>query len=181
MFFSVRDLEVRKAHFAVTLEPGAIEFLDPKLGQSGPLHAEGSVELVEHLTGEIRVRGSLKVEITADCDRCLEPAIFPIGSTFDLTYQPDLEEDGAAEREIDSGEAEIGFYVGEGLELTEVLRECVLLALPMQRVCRPVCRGICPVCGGNRNRESCGCRLEVTDDRWAALKNLTHSLESERK
>ena len=73
--------------------------------------------------------------------------------------------------EINQGESEIGFYEGEGLELEDILREQVLLALPMQRVCTESCKGICPGCGKNRNETVCDCRPAV-DDRWGALRNL---------
>ena len=76
------------------------------------------------------------------------------------------------EVEIDEGEAEIGFYEDGGMELEDILREQVLLALPMQRVCSEVCKGICPVCGKNRNETECDCKLESHDDRWGALRNL---------
>ena len=59
-----------------------------------------------------------------------------------------------------TGESEIGFYEGDGIELKDVLREYVLLALPMQRVCREDCQGICPVCGQNRNLVECGCEVK---------------------
>ena len=74
--------------------------------------------------------------------------------------------------EIDEGETEIAFYEGGGVELKDILREFVLLAMPMQRVCREDCRGICPVCGQNRNLASCECEAKPEDDRWAALKKL---------
>jgi uncharacterized protein len=76
------------------------------------------------------------------------------------------------EKEIDAGEAEMGFYDGQGLELNEVLREFVLLSLPMQRVCSEDCKGICPECGQNRNQIECHCQAESVDDRWAVLKQL---------
>jgi uncharacterized protein len=76
------------------------------------------------------------------------------------------------EKAIDPSEAEMGFYEGDGLELNDVLRENVLLALPMQRVCSASCKGICPICGQNRNQSECQCRSEAVDDRWAALKEL---------
>ena len=76
------------------------------------------------------------------------------------------------EVEIDEGEAEIGFYKGDGMELEDILREQVLLALPMQRVCRDDCKGICPACGKNRNETMCDCKIETADDRWGALRNL---------
>jgi uncharacterized protein len=76
------------------------------------------------------------------------------------------------EVEIDEGEAEIGFYEGGGLELQDILREQILLALPMQRVCSQVCKGICPACGKNRNEAACDCKPDSANDRWGALRNL---------
>jgi DUF177 domain-containing protein len=171
MFFHVRDLELRAGRFDVELAPGQIEFLDPKLKQAGPLKASGTVELSAESISEIRVAGHLSVEMAADCDRCMEPARFPIDGDFELFYRP-ISEDLGEETVIDESEAELGFYEGNGIELNDVLREYVLLALPMQRVCRPDCQGICPVCGQNRNQQLCACHTESADDRWEALKNL---------
>jgi uncharacterized protein len=171
LFFRVRDLEVRAGRFDVELAPGAIEFLDPKIRQASPLHAEGTVELVSDSLGEIRVKGRLAVRMEADCDRCLEPAACPLDADFELFYRP--VEDGLGEEKVlDAGEAEMGFYEGDGLELNEVLREFVLLSLPMQRLCRESCKGICPVCGQNRNLKPCDCQTGLADDRWAALKEI---------
>jgi uncharacterized protein len=66
----------------------------------------------------------------------------------------------------------VSYYEGDGLDLADVVREQVLLALPMQKLCRPDCQGICPVCGVNRNETTCQCKLQQVDERWAALKNL---------
>jgi uncharacterized protein len=66
----------------------------------------------------------------------------------------------------------MGFYEGAGLELEELLREQVLLMLPMQRVCSSDCKGICPVCGRDRNEAGCDCREKTVDDRWGALRNI---------
>jgi DUF177 domain-containing protein len=171
VFFHVRDLELKPVRFDVELPPGSIEFLDPKLKQSEPLYASGQAELVMGSLGEIRVKGQVKVRMQADCDRCLEPANFPVDSSFELYYRPVAEGYGE-EKAIDPGEAEMGFYEGDGLELNDVLREFVLLALPMQRLCDENCKGICPVCGQNRNHEECRCQATAGDDRWAALKEL---------
>lgn len=171
MFFHTRDLELRAGRFDLSLAPGEIGFLDPKLRQAGPLKAVGKVELVAGGDGEIRVKGHLAVEMEADCDRCLEPARFPVDSDFELFYTPVTEGPVNEEVALDSSEAEIGFYEGDGIELNDVLREYVLLALPMQRVCREDCKGICPTCGQNRNLKDCDCQAVPQDDRWAALKN----------
>jgi uncharacterized protein len=172
MFFHVRDLGVRAGRFDVELAPGVLEFFDPKLRQTGPLKAAGKVELVIDALEEIRVKGHLSVAMEADCDRCLEPAPFAIDSDFELYYRPVAEGYGE-EVALDESEAEMGFYEGDGIELNDVLQEYVLLALPMQRVCSENCRGICPVCGQNRNEKGCGCQAEAVDDRWAALKHLS--------
>ena len=174
MFISVKELELKKVHFNVAFPPGEIEFTDDgdRLSQASPLQAEGSAELLENTLGEIRVRGHLAVTMRCDCNRCLEPAEFPIDSSFDLFYRPAETGDDEEEVELDEGEAEIAFYDGAGIELKDVLREHVLLSMPMQRVCRADCRGICPVCGQNRNLINCECAAKLVDDRWSALKKL---------
>jgi uncharacterized protein len=172
VFFSVGDLEVRKIHFDVEIPAGEIDFLDPLFKQEGPLKAAGAVELLSHTLGEIRVRGHLTVNAAMSCDRCLEPASYSIDSDFDLFYRPADTAPDEEEVEIKAGEDEIGFYEGDGLELEDALREYVLLAMPMQRLCRPDCKGICPNCGQNRNEAACNCQVHPTDDRWAALKQI---------
>jgi len=172
VFLSIQELELKKVRFEVAFPPGEIDFSDAGLTQATPLEAYGSAELLANTLGEVRIQGYLKVRMHAECDRCLEPADFPVDSTFDLFYRPAVEAVREEDVEIDAGESEIAFYEGDGIELKDVLREFVLLAMPMQRVCRQECQGICPVCGQNRNLVHCGCEAKPADDRWAALKNL---------
>jgi uncharacterized protein len=174
VFFSVKELEVKKIRFDVTFPPGEIEYYDQRLRQATPLQAQGVAELLSNTLGEIRVKGRVSVTIEADCDRCLEAARFPIDSEFDLFYRPlETSTKGADEVEIDPGESEIGFYEGGGLQLKDILREFILLSMPMQRVCSDACQGICPFCGQNRNVVKCGCEVKTVDDRWSALKKLS--------
>jgi uncharacterized protein len=172
VFFHIQELELRKKHFDRTYEPGEIEFEDPQLTQISPLHTKGVVELLSGTLGEVRVRGEFGVRVEVECDRCLEKAQYSLDSTFDLFYRPAEPGHQGEEEAIDEGEAEIAFYEGDGFDLKDVVREQVLLQLPMQRLCRPDCQGICPQCGANRNHVPCDCHPETTDDRWAALRNL---------
>lgn len=173
MFLSVKEMELRKVRFDETFEAGRIEFIGEALEQVAPLVAKGVAELLAHTEGEVRIQGRYTVEMAAQCDRCLGGARFALDSGFDLFYRPASAIPREEEVEIDEGEAEIGFYEGDGMELEDILREQVVLALPMQRVCSDVCKGICPVCGRNRNETECSCSLESHDDRWgAALRKL---------
>ena len=171
MFLSVKELEIRKIRFDETFAPRQIDFTDEDLVQGTTLHATGTAELLPESGGQLRVSGSYTVEMEAQCDRCLGRARFPLEAGFDLYYQPASDSPSEDEVKIDEGEAEIGFYE-EGLELEDLLREQVLLALPMQRVCSESCKGICPTCGKSRNEAACECQPEAVADRWGALRDL---------
>ncbi len=176
MFLSVKALEVRKVSFNTDFPPGEIDFLEDTIRQITPLHAEGEAELLDDTLGEIRIQGKLSVGLECDCDRCLEPVKFPVESQFDLFYRPMTEDDAPPEKALDAGEVEIGFYEDGGVELGEILREHILLSLPMQKICREECKGICPVCGRNRNTGSCECEVKPADDRWSALQAIKVNL-----
>jgi len=171
VFISLHKLEQSAVRFAVDVPPGEISF-DEQMTQASPLHAEGVAEILHASLGEIRISGKLAVQMEAPCDRCLEPAAIPVAREFDLVYVPADEAQTAGEKEVDEAGIEVGYYEGSGLELNDVLREVVLLDLPMQVVCREDCKGICPGCGGNRNQRTCDCRTEAADDRWNQLKKF---------
>ncbi len=171
MFLSVRELEVNEVRFEETLAPGQLNFELEDVKQAGPLSAVGVVELVGG-SEQILVSGRLQVEMTGCCDRCLEPLSLPVAIEFDLSYVPVDDAGVKPEAEIRVGDTEVGYYQGNGLELNDVLREQVLLSIPMQKLCREDCLGICPHCGQNRNTAICACRVDAVDDRWSALKNL---------
>ncbi len=175
MFISLQDLRLRTVPFQVDISPGEIDY-PHDVTQTSRLHAEGTAQLLSHSLGEIRIRGRLNVTAQAFCDRCLESANFSIERQFDLVYMPAEEADSASEREIGEAALDVGYYEGAGLVLNDVLREVVLLALPMQLVCSEVCKGICPQCGGNRNQRDCDCHAEATDDRWSKLRSVKAQL-----
>jgi uncharacterized protein len=172
MLLSVNELEVRKLPFAETYQPGEIDFSDTGVVQTGPLKAKGIAEMLPHTGEEIRVQGHIQTQLETECDRCLTRATFPIDAPFDLFYKPAGQQSTEEEAAIDEGEAEMGFYEMPGLVLEDILREQVLFQLPMQRLCSPDCKGICPVCGLNRNESACQCQTHPGDDRWTALKDI---------
>jgi len=171
VLITLQELQLHSVRFSVDIPAGEIDF-DNKVAQSSILHAEGVADLVSHSLGDIRLQGQLQVTVSAPCDRCLEPVSQPIRSPFNLVYVPASEAAEGGEEEIDDAAVEVGFYEGNGVQLNDVLREVVLLALPMQLVCNENCKGICPVCGQNRNQQACACHTTAADDRWSKLKDL---------
>jgi len=172
MLLSIKEMEVCKVPFAQTWQPGEFDFADSGMRQTTPLRTEGEAELFPHTGGEVRVKGKVETDLETDCDRCLAPTTYHVASEFDLFYQPAAVVAGEDEIALNEGDAEIAFYELPGLELEQIVREQVLLQIPMQRVCKPECKGICPLCGVNRNEVSCQCEAHPGDDRWRALESV---------
>ncbi|HKD82229.1 MAG TPA: DUF177 domain-containing protein [Candidatus Angelobacter sp.] len=182
MFIKIKDLELRKLEFNETLSPGVID-LGEDLVQTAPLQTSGQAELIRENRGareiveDIRLVGSFSTEVENPCARCLDPVHNAISEKFDLLYRPLGVDARADEVAISRAETEIGYYKGEGLLLEDVLKEQILLALPVKQVCRANCKGLCPQCGKNLNIESCDCVTSMPDPRWSALEEIRKKLE----
>jgi uncharacterized protein len=182
MFLDIRELELHPLDFEEEFLPDVID-LGREARQRGPVKASGRAEVVEEHHGkhevikDIRLRGRLSAELELQCARCLEPVPQQVRREFELLYRPLGADAGRDELSVTDAEAEIGYYQGEGLLLEDVLREQILLALPLKITCREECKGLCPLCGKNLNQEQCSCSTEVEDPRWAALKEVRSRLE----
>jgi uncharacterized protein len=160
------------------------EALDP-----ASVHVEGESELrllaggrlrchVEIVDGStVHVRGRLTAAVEPECGRCLERYEAPVGQELDLFYlqrtpgQPEEQEDDVA---LSDRDVVVGYYEGERLDLGEVVREQLYLALPLKPLCREDCRGLCVTCGKNLNTGACGCPPpeEPEDPRLSPLRGL---------
>ena len=78
----------------------------------------------------------------------------------------------AKEAELGGEDLEVSVFDGNEIDLTELVREQILLNLPIQVFCQENCRGLCPKCGANQNLIDCKCKENEIDPRWASLKNL---------
>src|SRR5580658_10792724 len=156
MFIEIKDLEIHPVDFREEFGPGAID-LGEEVRQQSPLRSEGRADLVEEHHGkhqvvqDIRIKGKLQTSVEVACARCLDPVVHAVDRSFDLLYRPQGIDSGHAELSVTDAEAEIGYYQGEGLLLEDVLREQLLLALPLKTLCREDCKGLCSQCGKNLN------------------------------
>jgi uncharacterized protein len=182
MFLDIKELELHPVDFKEEFQPDVID-LGGEVRQHTPLEACGRAELVEEHHGknkvikDIRLRGRMSAELELQCARCLEPVRQDLARDFELLYRPLGTDAGRDELSVTDAEAEIGYYQGDGILLEDVLREQVLLALPLKVTCQAECRGLCPHCGKNLNQEHCSCAVPAEDPRWAALKDIRGRLE----
>lgn len=185
MEFLVSELEKEPIEFDLQLEPGGIDFGE-EATQKGPLATSGLAEVLhEHrgpkdIVADIRLKGRFAGEFQVPCARCIEPVKIPLSSDFDLIFRPLGTDAGPAERSISAPETEIGYYQGDSLLLEDVLREQVLLSLPVRTLCKPDCKGLCPRCGENRNNQDCSCDEGPSDPRWEALSGLRSRIKSSK-
>jgi uncharacterized protein len=183
MEFKVIELEREPIDFDLEFKPGAVDLGDEAL-QSGQLGANGRAEVIhEHrgpkdIVADIRLKGSFKGKFEVPCARCIEPVEIPLAADFDLIFRPLGVDGDAPERSITAPETEIGYYQGDGLLLEDVLREQVLLSLPVRTLCNEDCKGLCPRCGANRNNQPCTCDEGPSDPRWEALGGLRSRIKS---
>ena len=168
MRITLAELELHRVTASETYAPGSLDYQGADFRQTAPLHLDATAEL---LGEEIRIRGHLTTRLEANCDRCLGPLEIPVTRDFDLFYRPMKDIAKEEEIEIPADEMEIGFYPGDGIELADVATEQVILSLPMKLICRAECRGLCPVCGVNRNLTLCDCAPPPLDSPFASLKN----------
>jgi uncharacterized protein len=116
---------------------------------------------------DVVVRGQLTGEFERTCRRCLEPVVAGIEEDIGLLYRA-----GSSEAEVDEPADVLPLPRAATLDLTEPLREHVLLAVPRYVLCGEDCRGLCPRCGTNWNTAECQCAVDGEDDRWAPLRRL---------
>ena len=183
MEFKISELEREPIEFDLHFHPGVIDYGD-EATQTGDLHTEGQAEVLhEHrgprdIVADIRLKGRFEGSFEAPCARCVEPVATPLQADFDLLFRPARVDASSGERSISADETEIGYYEKDSLLLEDVLREQVLLSLPVRTLCNEDCKGLCPRCGQNRNSQPCSCDEGSSDPRWEALADLRSRIKS---
>jgi uncharacterized protein len=169
MFLDVNELALHKVRIRKSYAPGALDYHTNDFRQVEPLEVRATAELLE---GQIRIAGTLHTRLDLVCARCLEPVSEDVSREFDLFYRPANEGPHDETIHLKLDDTDIAFFEGDGLFLTDVLAEQVLLAIPMKVICRSDCRGLCPHCGANLNSEECRCETHTSDPRLAPLARL---------
>ena len=159
-------LERRPEEISGTVAGNDPLFADIGCELDAPVSVSGRVATAG--MGRYTWRGRISAKVGASCRRCLKPVSLDVGPQVDVMFTRDQDAGGSAEYVITES--------ARVLDLSEAVREELILAIPEYVLCREECRGICPSCGTSLNVESCDCRLR-TDPRWEGLEVLKTKLD----
>lgn len=131
------------------------------------LRVQGIVDLLRTRRG-ILVTGDLRTAVVEECSRCLDPFEEPLTLASEEEFFPLTDVNTGVP--LGMPEEAGPFIISERhiLDLSEAARQAILIARPIQPLCRPDCRGLCPECGANLNQGPCQCQPAM-DPRWATL------------
>ncbi|MFY9442490.1 MAG: DUF177 domain-containing protein [Bacillota bacterium] len=142
-----------------------------------PVKVTGSVVNIDQ---HFLLTGSAIGQVELICDRCMESFVIPIEAELQYSFADACGFRGHVARVAGEGEPDadpdIREFAGDEIDITDEVREAVLLALPSKRLCSVQCKGICPVCGVNRNKSECKCAEDSVDPRLADLASLYRQL-----
>lgn len=172
MRIPIEDVETSatEIHFAEKVQE-----LNRLLSQDGDgeyrLAAPLQVSVTHVRSGEdLLFTGAIHGRLTGQCARCLNEYPFALAREFSLVLTPQR----ALGREFGLNREELSasFYSGDEIDVSALVQEQTLLALPSQPLCHEECKGLCPQCGADLNLAPCECRPAWKDPRLAVLSTL---------
>ncbi len=137
---------------------------------TAPIRIDARVEKIKH---EVRITGRIATHIQMVCSRCLLSHLERLDEEFEVLYLPGVAEKKHLEEvELEEEDLNISYYHGDSISLTDLVREQLLLMLPVKPLCKENCKGLCPSCGKDLNEGDCQCSLHAGDPRLAVLGKL---------
>ena len=170
MRIELENLEGGKGNFAHVYQPNELNPVDERVRLTEPAAVTGKIRLSGN---EVFVNGHIETRAQVECDRCLQQVELPVNADFALEYITGSDYESSEAAELTEAEMSVSVFDGEAIDVDEIVKEQILLAVPTRMLCREDCKGICPECGTDRNTGECNCVTDDIDPRWAALKNFT--------
>lgn len=167
MFIHLKELATKGS---IRLE--GQENLTDNLPKTGSLLGYGPLQVqleARYVDDAAEVDGELEIDVEQSCSRCLAPVAQHVTVPFHETFKKGEEKAIDEESEEDEGEDDVLYVSDDRIDLKPYLAESVMLSLPFIPLCNKDCKGLCPVCGNDRNERDCGCKQEKIDPRLAGL------------
>lgn len=157
-------LRPRESEIFYLQAPGQNEILQELGGQFlKPIVAE----LVVDNTGRLFLaHGKVETLIQLPCSRCLKDFNYPVSTELELELVPN------AKAQDFSRDEDYIFFAGDVVDISSSVHEAIYMAIPIIPLCAEDCRGLCSICGTDKNTGDCSCVSQDIDPRWEKLKNL---------
>ncbi|MCL2626204.1 MAG: DUF177 domain-containing protein [Cystobacterineae bacterium] len=186
MFVQVAEIQEPSLKLQRELPPAFLDEIFAEVGGVSWLSSSLLSARLQKTGKEIFLEAELSLQLRTGCARCLEEVDFPLSVSFSATlvsqadYEAALQQLGQAERVEGEGSfhmalADIEPFDGKEIPLSFLVKEQILLALPISVLCSENCKGLCATCGSNYNLKSCECELKLVDSRLAKLKEINLS------
>jgi uncharacterized protein len=169
MRIELASLENGKGAFDHVYAPGELVLEDQRVRLVAAPAVSGKLRQADR---RVHVSGRVQARLEVECDRCLRPVEIPVASRFKLEYVTAADYQAQQVDELTEEDLDLSIFDGEVIDIDELVTEEILLAIPDQVLCNENCKGICPVCGVDRNAVNCECEKATVDPRWAGLKEL---------
>jgi uncharacterized protein len=147
---------------------------DAELAHTKPL--VGHLSMLRTSRG-VLVESDLSGSVTVDCSRCLKGVTTAVTIHLEEEFQPTIDVVKGTFLAVDEDDTALLIDEHHILDIAEVVRQALLLEIPMHVLCQPDCLGLCPTCGQDLNAGPCGCVPPDTDPRWADLSALLSDVE----
>lgn len=169
MIIDLLKLGENRREFALEIDPGEIDLESEHVELTDRVRFRGTLD---NRPERVEIEGRIEAAVSIACDRCLREVPRDLSFEFRNAFITPEEYTEEQETELEIEDMDVSIFQGGSLDLREIAREQLLLALPGQVLCEEDCRGLCGRCGANRNLVDCNCAEEETDPRWSALKDL---------
>src|SRR5687767_720104 len=172
MRIELEKLQGGKGGFAHVYQPEELNPVDESVRVTQPAEIKGNVKQAGH---EVFVSGHVETRAQLECDRCLKLVELPVSADFALEYITGSDYESSSAAALSEEELAVSVFDGESIDVDEIVKEQILLAVPARTLCREECKGICPECGTDLNARQCNCADEEVDPRWAALQSFKNT------
>ncbi len=148
-----------------------VEFRETVAFDAGASPVQAQLK-IKKVGAEVVVSGNILTTVGLECSRCLKDFRSEFAFPFEAIFRPVEQLKQEEKHELKVEELDMGFYSKDELDLFDIIKEQVLLNLPMKPLCDDLCKGICLKCGADLNAGDCGCSEKDIDSRLVVLKKL---------
>ncbi len=166
MIVHLKDIPAEGLDLNFSLAPSQLPQLREDAELSSPVAVHAAIKVIRR---NILINGEIACGVLLDCSRCLSRFEEKFNFPFCITYSPLPTRGVSPEKELSWDDLEVTFYEEEELDVGAVVREELILALPVHALCQESCKGLCVGCGADLNCEPCRCAALGVDPRLARL------------